>query len=108
LSGRTPKASKRVMMQFVLLFLLTVFSTFVWLHPRNQHIELETSGGRNQITTLLIDIQLDNNIFATFRLGERYKKGSCKDAKTQRKEGSRKIVSFVSIKQYSESPVHPV
>jgi hypothetical protein len=61
-----------------------------------------------QITTLQTDIQLDNNIFATLRLGERYKKGSRKDAKAQRKEGSRKIMSFVSIKQYSENPVHPV
>jgi hypothetical protein len=33
---------------------------------------------------------------------------SRKDAKSQRKEGSRKIMSFVSIKQYSENPVHPV
>jgi hypothetical protein len=86
------------MMQFVTLLLLTIFSTFVWLHPRNQHVELEASGGRYQITTLRIDIQLDHNIFATLRLGEKYKKGSRKDAKSQRKEGSRKIMSFVSIK----------
>jgi hypothetical protein len=96
------------MMQFVTLLLLTVFSTFVWLHPRNQHVELEASGGRNRITTLRIDIQLENYIFATLRLGEEYKKGSRKDAKSQRKEGSRKSMSFVSIKQSSENPVHPV
>ena len=96
------------MMQFVLLLLLTVFSTFVWLHPRNRHVDLEASGGRNHITTLRIDIQLDNDIFAALRLGEGYKKGSRKDAKSQRKEGSRKIMSFVSIKQDSENPVHPV
>ena len=76
--------------------------------PWTQHRELEASGGRNQITILRTDIQLDNNIFATLRLGERYKKGSRKDAKTQRKEGSRKIMDFVSMKQYLENPVHPV
>jgi hypothetical protein len=53
-------------------------------------------------------MQLENYIFATLRLGEEYKKGSRKDAKTQRKEGSRKSMSFASIKQYSENPVHPV
>ena len=108
LSGPIPKASKWVMMQFVLLYLLTVLSTFVWLHPRNQHRKLEASGGRNQITILRTDIQLDNNIFATLRLGERYKKGSRRDAKTQRKEGSRKIMDFVSMIQFLENPVHPV
>jgi hypothetical protein len=95
-------------MQFVTLLLLMVFSTFVWLHSRNQHVELEASGRRFQITILRIDIQLDNNIFATLRLGEEYKKGSRKDAKSQRKEGDRKIMSFVSIKQSSDNPVHPV
>jgi hypothetical protein len=98
------------MMQFITLLLLTVFSIFVWLHPRNQHVELEASGGRYKIATLRIDIQLENNIFATLRLGEVYKKGSRKDAKSQRKEGKgiRKVMSFVSIKQYSENPVHSV
>ena len=108
LSGPMPKTSKWVMMQFVLSYLLAVFSTFVWLHPRNQYIELEASGGRDQITILWTDIQLDNNIFATLRLGEKYKKGSRKDAKTQRKEGNRKIMDFVSMKQSPGNPVHPV
>jgi hypothetical protein len=58
--------------------------------------------------TLQIDFQLDHNIIATLQLGEGFKKGSRKDAKSQRKEGSRKIMSFVSIKRYSENPVHPV
>jgi hypothetical protein len=48
--------------------------------------------------------QLDNNIFATLRLGERNKKRSRKDAKTQRKEGSREIMEFVPIKQYPKIP----
>ena len=76
------------MMQFVLLYLLTVLSPFVWLHPRNQHRELEASGGRNQITILRTDIQLDNNIFATLRLGERYKKDL---AKTLRRKEKKKV-----------------
>ena len=98
----------QVMMQWVLLFLLTVFSALVWLYPRNQHLELEASGGRGLLTTLRTDIQLDNHIFATLRLCVRQKKESRKDAKSQRKEGSEKIMECVSIKQYLENPVHPV
>jgi hypothetical protein len=49
-----------------------------------------------------------SSTITSLRLGEGYKKGSRKDAKSQRKEGSRKSMSFVSIKQYSEDPVHPV
>jgi hypothetical protein len=49
-----------------------------------------------------------SSTITSLRLGEGYKKGSRKDAKSQRKEGSKKSMSFVSIKQYSEDPVHPV
>ena len=83
------------MMQFAMLLLLTVFSTFVWLHPRNQ------------ISTMQTDIHQDNNIFATLRLCERNKKYLAKTLRRKEKEGAGD--SWISSnKQYPEYPVHPV
>jgi hypothetical protein len=44
------------------------------------------------------------NLSPALRLGEEYKKGSRKDAKSQRKEGIRKVTSFVLINNILKIP----